>query len=191
LGVLAASAMKIDPEIEMLNNAIQILGYGPAIKIILEFNAPFWVENPLHKDLSMIFSDALIPVWWTQYPKQNAILTGWIAGGMCKNLMHFKKEVLLQKAFESLTSIFQLPIENLKSHLKAHYVNNWYKGSYAKGAYSYTTVNDSKARTALKKGIERTVYFAGEGWNDGLQIGTVEAALQSGRDIAYQIIADR
>ncbi|HZI01357.1 MAG TPA: FAD-dependent oxidoreductase, partial [Flavisolibacter sp.] len=111
--------------------------------------------------------------------------------GKCKNLMHFKKEVILQKAFESLSSIFQLPIENLKSSLSAHYVNNWYKGPYAKGAYSYTTVNDSATRTTLKKGIERTVYFAGEGWNDGLQIGTVEAALQSGRDIAYQIIADR
>jgi monoamine oxidase len=191
LGVLSAPVIKFNPSLPMLDEALPILGYGPAIKIILEFNERFWLRNTALNDLSMIFTEALIPVWWTQYPKENAILTGWIAGGMAKNLVHFKKEVLLQKALESLASIFDVSIDHLQSMLKAHYINNWYKGPYAKGAYSYATVDDSAARIAMKKGIVRTLYFAGEGWNDSLQIGTVEAALQSGRDTAHQIVADR
>ena len=34
-----------------------------------------------------------------------------------------------------------------------------------------------------------TLYFAGEGLFEGTAIGTVEAALVSGRDAAYKIIA--
>jgi hypothetical protein len=41
----------------------------------------------------------------------------------------------------------------------------------------------------LKQSVEHTIYFAGEGLVDGPEIGTVEAALSSGRDTARQLIA--
>ena len=38
--------------------------------------------------------------------------------------------------------------------------------------------------------VEQTVYFAGEGLHHGNEIGIVEAALFSGKNVARQLIED-
>ena len=46
-----------------------------------------------------------------------------------------------------------------------------------------------KHQRILKAPVEETIFFAGEGLYEGLEIGTVEAALHSGRETAHWIIA--
>ena len=75
------------------------------------------------------------------------------------------------------------------SSLSSRHVNNWNKDQYACGAYSYDTLNDGEIKEDMKSGIENTLFFAGEGWFHGLELGTVEAALHSGRDTARYILA--
>jgi monoamine oxidase len=57
------------------------------------------------------------------------------------------------------------------------------------GGYSYDVVNGKEIKQIIKQPIDNTIFFAGEGLYDGPEIGTVEAALYSGRETAHQIIA--
>lgn len=189
LGVLLAHTISFTPNLPQLQTSLDQLGYGAAIKIVLSFENSFWQQDSKRKDLSMLFSEEIIPTWWTQYPKEVPVLTGWVAGGQAKNLVFFKKEVLLEKALQSIANIFQLSLKDIKEQLKGWHVNNWNKGPYARGAYSYDTVNSGEIKEVMKAGIDNTIYFGGEGWFHGLELGTVEAALHSGRDTAKQMIA--
>jgi predicted NAD/FAD-dependent oxidoreductase len=51
-------------------------------------------------------------------------------------------------------------------------------------------VETQAARKILKTPVEQTIYFAGEALFDGEQLGTVEAALVSGLEVAKGILAD-
>jgi monoamine oxidase len=50
-------------------------------------------------------------------------------------------------------------------------------------------VDGNKQKRILKEPVENTVFFAGEGLFEGLEVGTVEAALVNGRETAHKLIA--
>jgi monoamine oxidase len=50
-------------------------------------------------------------------------------------------------------------------------------------------VNGQALRKKLKAPLKNTIFFAGEALYEGPEIGTVEAALVTGRETAYQVIA--
>ena len=57
---------------------------------------------------------------------------------------------------------------------------NWAKDVFARGAYSYTTLDTRSAQSALGRPDGRPVLFSGEALYRGRDMGTVEAALASG-----------
>jgi monoamine oxidase len=75
----------------------------------------------------------------------------------------------------------------LRDELSAVYVHDWQSDPYARGAYSYVTVGGGNARKALARPLREVLFFAGEAANSE-GIGTVEAALQSGRHAAMEIL---
>ena len=65
--------------------AAKTIGNGGVIKFLMEFDEAFWLDKKFlsEKNISppsYIFTDAIIPTWWTQYPSGNPLLTGWLAG---------------------------------------------------------------------------------------------------------------
>lgn len=70
-------------------------------------------------------------------------------------------------------------------------VYNWCADPFVLGGYSYETITSKSARKIINEGIDQTIYFAGEGLYEGLNSGTVEAALSSGRETARRIISDK
>jgi monoamine oxidase len=46
----------------------------------------------------------------------------------------------------------------------------------------------AKARQLLHKSVENTIYFAGEGYYDGVNGGTVEAAFASAEGVVDRMI---
>ena len=194
LGVLQAEKIDFLPAIRNKIKAAKKLGFGPAMKVILQFKNPFWKnkENTDGKDLSklnFIFSREEIPTWWTQHPKDVAIITGWLGGPHAKKLEGHTAKKILDKALSSLANIFSLDKRFVKQQLHAWYISNWSKDPVTCGGYAYDVVNGSANRKILKEPLDTTVFFAGEGLYDGPEIGTVEAALVTGRDTAHQIIA--
>ncbi|TGE28122.1 flavin monoamine oxidase family protein [Hymenobacter metallicola] len=198
LGVLQAEPgvpghLPFVPELPRHRRAASALGFGPVIKILLEFKGAFWEGNPAvghpMPELSFLFSDAAVPTWWTQLPDPRPLLTGWVAGPAADQLRSAPDEALLTQALESLGYIFATSPEFLRAQLRAWRIANWGADPLARGAYAYATVDSAAARAVLTEPVENTLFFAGEGLYEGPAMGTVEAALASGQDAAERVLA--
>lgn len=199
LGVLLAEdnamgAISFSPALPEYKAAMQQLGFGSVIKILLQFNEPFWESEWMTRpagikldDASFIFSKAPIPTWWTQNPKKNALLTGWLGGPDAAKMSLVSDEDILQAAIESLAFIFKLEPDALIHMLSASLVVNWTNDPFTKGSYTYATVNAEAALSLLKTPVANTLYFGGEACENN-EAGTVEAALSSGKKVAERIL---
>lgn len=194
IGVLRSGAVKFTPVIPAYTQAFSQIGYGGVIKFLLEFHTPFWLDKdpfPCRKMplLHFLFSDALIPTWWTQLPKQNALLTGWLGGPSASEFSGKDDDTLIEKALDSLAYLFNCEKSRLKDHLRTTSVVNWITDPFAQGAYAYTTLETAAAKKVLTEPVSGTVFFCGEALYDGPEMGTVEAALASGFSLAEKIFS--
>ena len=194
IGVLQAESISFIPQIIDKIEAAKSLGFGPVIKTLLQFENAFWKDKNLtgHKNLNklgFLFSDSIIPTWWTQQPKDYAILVGWSGGKHATDLKNLSKELILQKALKALSEIFNIDIIHLQQILKGWHVADWVTDPFSCGGYSYDVLNGNLAKNILKQPVDQTIYFTGEGLFEGPEIGTVEAAFVMGRETAFQLIA--
>lgn len=180
--------MVFTPALTEKIKAAKQLGFGNVIKILLLFDDCFWKNHPT-RQMGFLFSDKEIPTWWTQYPQAIPLLTGWLAGPKAAALKGASEEELLQKAIVSLSEIFSISTAQLHQKLKTYYIANWVANPYCYGGYAYETVNGPAFCQILKEPVDNTLFFAGEALHEGPQIGTVEAALCSGKEAAAQLIA--
>jgi monoamine oxidase len=100
-----------------------------------------------------------------------------------------EKEAIVQNAVKSLAQIFSLEPTVIQQKLLAAEWYNWSADKHFCGAYSYNVVNGEALIKRLLDPVDNTIYFAGEGLHHGNEIGTVEAALTSGRNVAQKLIA--
>jgi len=194
LGVLQSGALRITPPLPHMEEAARKLGFGPVIKIILQFSKAFWKQKEYtgQKDLGkagFIFSQEEVPTWWTAYPKEASILTGWLGGPNAEKFKDLSEEEILQKALHSLSKLFTMEAEALKGMLNNYAIHNWSMDPYCCGGYSYDVVEGSRQKQILKQPVENTLFFTGEALFEGIEVGTVEAALVSGRETARLLIA--
>jgi monoamine oxidase len=197
LGVLQLPAqdsgrISFNPAIDAHTEALQQIGFGAIIKILFKFDKPFWEQVEGHdiKDMAFLLTEEKVPTWWTQVPDQEPVLTGWLGGGPAKELEHASEEELFDMAIISLSNIFKISVVELKDRLIARYIVNWTADAYTRGSYAYDTVTSAQARTVLSHPVGKIVYFAGEYLYQGPSMGTVEAALTSGKNAAESILND-
>lgn len=189
LGVLqvkdgSPGAVNFTPPLPIRMGAVRAMGFGAVIKVLLEFKERFWPP-----DAGFIFSKEVIPVWWTQSPSSSTLLTGWLAGPSVEKFRDKSEGEIMDSALNVLSNIFGLTREQLNESLKQAHVCNWANNPFSRGAYTYTTVEEPNAAAVLGNAVQGTLYFAGEGIYHGPQIGTVEAALISGREAARRVIS--
>ncbi|RXH22573.1 amine oxidase [Bradyrhizobium nanningense] len=164
------------------------IGFGNVIKILLRFARPWWRER--HQDLAhmtFLLSEQKIPVWWTQYPSQHAVLTGWFGGPRTLELDSLDPQGLIEAGLGSLAAIFKLPREDVAGELVAASATNWAHDPFARGAYSWATPRTRAAQAILAR-ADGLVSFSGEALYRGPDMGTVEAALASGLETAGLIL---
>jgi monoamine oxidase len=194
LGVLQSGKITFSPAVDEKIETAKQLGFGPVIKIILQFENAFWTNKELVNDkdlqkLSFLFSGETVPTWWTQHPAETNILTGWLAGPNAEAVKNNDEKEVLLKALNSLHNIFNIDLSFLQKMLKGWHVINWATDPYNCGGYAYDVVNGQTFRKKIKEPLLHTIFFAGEGFYEGPEIGTVEAALVTGREAAHQIVA--
>ncbi|MDR3697073.1 NAD(P)/FAD-dependent oxidoreductase [Mucilaginibacter sp.] len=200
LGVLQAckdqlGAITFIPPISEQMAAINQMGFGAIIKILLEFDEPFWIDKQTQaqagkslENMSFLLSDEEIPTWWTQAPEPSTVITGWLGGPPAAAKKDVPDEEILKQSLQSLCNIFKRDMEELKSKLVASRIVNWTKDPFTRGAYAYDTVNASTFREILKQPVDNTLFFAGEYLYEGAAMGTVEAALTSGEEVAKKML---
>ena len=166
------------------------IGFGNVVKILLRFKKKWWADHGGRDlaDLSFLFSSATVPTWWTQHPAGYPVLTGWFAGPKADSVPHLSESELVDMGLASLAEIFALPADRIASDLVASAAINWGNDPFARGAYSYATPKTREAQAALKEPDGGRVLFSGEALYAGPDMGTVEAALASGRETAQAIL---
>lgn len=185
--VLKSGSVRFFPELPKHQAAIAKIETGGVIKFLFEFTEAIWEKK--HKDFRnfpeayFIFSDAYVPTWWTQLPSTTPLLTGWLSGPVTKTVSMTDEE-LLNEGVKSLCYIFDCSEKKLRSVIRASKVVNWVTDPFALGAYAYKTVDTQAAIELLSKPVEDTIYFAGEAYYEGAEMGTVEAAIASGLNAA-------
>lgn len=177
--------IEFEPAINNYLNAAKNIGFGTVLKFILEFDEPFW--NNQYKNVGFIFSNENIPVWWTQLPNRQPILTGWLGGLKALELKNKTDEELLMQSLQALAASFALPVEVLHKKLKAHKIINWTNIEHIYGGYSYNMVGSVESKKILQQPVDNTIFFAGEGTYEGESEGTVEAALISAENALSQL----
>jgi len=195
VAVLNAGAVTFVPEPIQHLQALRRIETGGVIKFLIEFTSRFWErsqpdEGYVMPDLHFLFSDAYVPTWWTQNPAQSTLLSGWLSGPVTKHLRKGDHE-LLQEAFRSLAYIFNCTEVYLRQHIRNAKVFNWVTDPFARGAYAYKSVGNDEALKILAVPVDDKLYFAGEAYYNGPEMGTVEAALASGTTIAEKILAEK
>jgi len=200
LGVWQAPAtakgkIAFEPPVAPQMHALQQMGFGAIIKVLLQFDEIFWEDEVTEelaghrlKDMGFLFSEEAIPTWWTQAPQHSPLLTGWLGGPAAKSWADKPDLEILQHSLQSLANIFNRSADWLKGHLVASHVANWTADPYIYGSYAYDTVDTAQSLALLNQSVEQTLYFAGEFMYEGPAMGTVEAALTSGKDVAEKLI---
>jgi monoamine oxidase len=177
------ASVKFIPTIGEYINAARNIGYGTVIKVIFELKEKLWQNKT-----GFIFSEERIPTWWTQYPVNNNLITGWAGGPAASRFSQHTDDELLEIASSSLANIFDVPLPELRKMISSSFVFNWSKYEESSGAYSFSTPESFSARKILNTPVDETIYFAGEALYEGVYSGTVEAALSSGSDVAAALL---
>ena len=193
VGVLQKEGIPFSPALPHIQTAALALGFGHVQKLVFGFNEPFWkeVEGKPNGDLSelgFLFSSEEIPTWWTHFPKNEAIITGWLGGPQAAAWKSLPEYELKEKALSSLSRVFNREKESLEKQVEAFWYFNWSADPFFGGAYSYEVVGGKERIAELLEPVEETLFFAGEGLHHGKDIGTVEAALQSGKAAAKRLL---
>jgi len=165
------------------------IGFGNVIKLLLRFKTRWWAERRGDlEDLSFLISDREIPVWWTQNPSQESVLTGWFGGPKTKAMHDLDEDKLIEAGLVSLAHVFATPAGQLRDDLIAARAINWAKEIFSRGAYSYATPMTRDAQAMLASPDAGPVLFSGEALYRGPDMGTVEAALANGLATARSIL---
>ncbi len=178
--------IQFSPDIFSKREAMEQIGFGNVMKIVLQWHSPFWKQ--FVPDAQFIISDEEIPTWWTQDPVVSNLLTGWVGGPGAGDLSGLTDKEVVAIALKNLSAIFGIPQQELERKLIESNVFNWQNEIFTRGGYSYSYPGSKGARAILKSSLEGTVYFAGEAYYDGPFGGTVEAAIASGIETATEMI---
>lgn len=173
--VLRTGAITFSPGIDRWQDAVSQIETGGVIKFLFEFRRPLWEERL--RDAGFVFSDALVPTWWSQLPANHPILSGWLSGPA--TLTAPRGDGLTMMAVESLAYLVGCSRETIVNELRAVEVADWSRDPFSLGGYAYKTPSTASALEVLTTPVYDTIYFAGEAFNIGEEMGTVEAALQS------------
>jgi len=166
------------------------IGFGNVVKILLRFATPWWANagGKNLADLSFLFSNALVPTWWTQHPAAPPVLTGWFAGPKADRVAQLDEDALVEMGLASLAEIFGTSVSRLTTELVAARAINWGNDRFARGAYSYAAPDTRAAQSVLADPDGGIVHVSGEALYRGHDIGTVEAALASGLETARTVL---
>jgi monoamine oxidase len=176
-------SINFTPPLDEYIHATREIGFGSAIKVVFDFKEKFW-----QKDLGFVFTDEMLPTWWTHNPIENNLLTGWAGGPVAEKLSLHTDDELIEIGLIALSHIFEKRVDDLRNILTGSYVFNWHLFDSSLGAYSYSTPGSKAARKILNTPLADTVFFAGEGLFDGDYPGTVEAAFRNGKMKAAELL---
>jgi len=184
-----SSEVVFQPELPAAKHAaLASIEMGQAVKVVLKFRTPFWegVRCGLYREAGFFRCVGQpFPTYWTQLPMRSHLITAWAGGPKAIALRGASAEDRIDLALRGFGVIFRDPTL-VRAEFEEGYTYDWGRDQFARGAYSYVTVEGGNAREALAASVDGTLFFAGEATaNDG-QGGTVNGALETGERAAKE-----
>lgn len=202
LGVLKAApgergAVQFVPALPHKEAAADQLRMGPVVRITLWLREPVWENAQIVRtqgdgDLAQISflhaPDAALTTWWTPYPLQVPLITGWVGGPRAATLAQQGEAFVVETAIKSLAQVLGMERQQLEAYVQAWYVHDWQADPFARGAYSYVAVGGVDAPAALAEPVAGTLFWAGEATNTDGHTGTVHGAIATGQRAAREVL---
>ena len=169
--------------------ALECLHMGAAHRVVLGFDGRWWSPDGADGPSFVHGGGEPFPVWWTALPRRAPIITGWVGGPRASAMVGQTEGAMVRAALESLASVFDRDVGELRSRLRMAYAHDWSADPFSGGAYSYGGVGAIEARSILARSAEETLYLAGEAVAEGGRNATVHGALASGYRAAERLLA--
>lgn len=182
LGVLKANGIAFEPALPPeTQSAIDGMEMGNIVKLLFEFDEPFWKDRLGAKNFGFIHSQfGPLRTWWSR--ALAPILVGWVGGPQATEITDHV--AVADRALKQLSDFAEVPLATVKTAMRQWRSHNWTADPLSEGAYSYVGVGNMDAPEKLRQPIDETLYFAGEHTSDIADLGTVHGALQSGVRVA-------
>src|SRR5204863_955480 len=145
LGVLISDAhdaahIRFEPPIGEKITAAKNMGYGPVVKVLLEFSSRFWNEQQFSDDIQQIpdlgflMNEGIFPVYWVSSKNETPVITAWCGGTGTKPLLDLDDQKLIEKAITGLATALNCEEGFIRTHLRGAHAFNWEKDPFARGA---------------------------------------------------------
>jgi monoamine oxidase len=184
LAQLQQGAIRFEPSLTPdKQNAINRLGAGHIVKIMLQFDDPFWPAA-----MECFSTDKHTGFWWRpgwNRPDEASVLTAYAGAALADRLVRSGNEAAIQIALDDLSQLFGNPVRNKYT---GGMVLNWQAEPYIEMAYSFCPVGAAGLRRVLSYPVEGVLFFAGEATSVE-RSATVHGAIESGRRAAKELSA--
>ena len=189
-GVLGSGALLFDPVLPArVNDAIQALPMGLAMKVALRAQTADRLDLPLHCSVDRILErqgDPLMP--FQCWPFGRDYVQGWIGGSVAWDLAQAGDRAAVDFALSYLRQAFGSRVDRLFDGA-ATLVTHWEADPWIRGSYCYAVPGSAMARDALAEPVaDGHLMFAGEACNVGYA-GTLAGAWLSGQSAARTALA--
>jgi monoamine oxidase len=174
LPVLKAGDISFSPSLpDSKKNAMNKIGMGAGMKVILKFSNRFWPA-----DTGSIIGGSKCPeYWYTAGKGSTPVLTAFVMGEKAEHLSSLGNGAV-QELLQELDKMYGNNAAS-SAYNDAH-ITDWGKEQFFKGAYSYPIVGGGIAmRAELARAIDSKIYFAGEATHTAGHSGTVHGALET------------
>jgi monoamine oxidase len=186
-GVLAAGALLFQPALPPdVQDCIQALPMGLALKVALRANGPDRLDLPLHCSIDRQVKHSggsLMP--FQCWPLGRDYVQGWIGGGVAWDLARAGEAAAIDHALGQLRALFGGRVDRLLTG--GSLVTHWDADPWVRGAYCYAVPGQSQARDRLGVPLaDGHLMFAGEACNVPYA-GTLAGAWLSGQAAAKAV----
>ena len=179
LPILKQNTIKFEPTLSTRKQkAINALGMGTGMKVILKFKQRFWKKGQVE-----IFGGWLCPLYYSLLGGEN-LLMAYIMGDKARFLTRFQDDDLIELLLQDLRFVFF----KRKIELEDARILNWEKQPYINGTYSYATSDSPVNRHILAEPIDNKIFFAGEAVNTKGHAATVHGAMERAEEVVDGIV---
>jgi monoamine oxidase len=187
-GVLAAGALVFEPALPPeIQDSIEALPMGLALKVALRANGPDRLDLPLHCSVDRQVTHSggsLMP--FQCWPFGRDYVQGWIGGSIAWDLARAGEAAAIDHALSELRAIFGARVDRLFTG-GGSLVTHWDADPWIRGAYCYAVPSQSQARDRLASPQgDGHLMFAGEACNVPYA-GTLAGAWISGQAAANAV----
>jgi monoamine oxidase len=184
----ADHSVRFSPPLDMKQSAFDLLDTGNVVKVVMVFRDKFWNDGDMKETGFLQDFSQPMPTWWTTFPHDAPVITGWMAGPPANALLHAGEAELRTLSITSIAHALAVSVAVVEDALVGWHSYDWNNDPYSRGAYSYVTAGGVDAYKTLAEPVHDTLFFGGEATAGQGHNATMEGAFQSGTRAAKEIL---